>query len=618
MTPIGKPPTPVRVNVSWDIEAEQWKNIRIIVACGDDGGRIVARDFRELETRARRRGWLLPDVRWWAHWGGIYDHPLAIEHLISRWRLVRGIYQPGAGLWSMDLRNARESWLFRDSARLLPSGLAGIGKAIGLEKLDVDRGHIERLTDAECESYCERDCRIVLKALDVYREVWAALNTAPRDTLAGTSAAWARTHAIPEDAYGWDPAIDRAVSAACYGGRVEVFKRRIERSGYYDINSSYPRAMLDSLPTTLRDSGLGAPPARGGTLAIVRASVRIPDDCMVPPLPYRVESGPLENRLLFPVGEFTGTWTQEELRAAEELCGAQVTPLRYWQYDSAPFLAPFVEFWYRLKRSGNAAEKYIAKLAMNSLYGKTVETDEHQTLTQDFDAAMRAADGGNHVRRYLFRAPDALKGVEHNEGWFDLFAVTSNRDAGFRHAAAGAHITARGRERLLRELVRADRLGSMAYCDTDSIITDVEPLDRGGEVGQFKTESLLSSGEFLSPKVYALNTTWREDGKPCGLEIKAKGLRVLKRADDESHEAHQTRLHETWADIRAGKPIAFETSRGFKTGLASGDIRYTREWVSRAVIGGFDKREFHGNYSRPWNTKVLLNPTQPTPLRPTR
>jgi tripeptide aminopeptidase len=64
---------------------------------------------------------------------------------------------------------------FCESARLMPDSVAKIGKTVGLAKLDVDRSHIEELTEAEVLEYCFRDCDIVLKGLQFMRDAFKSV-----------------------------------------------------------------------------------------------------------------------------------------------------------------------------------------------------------------------------------------------------------------------------------------------------------------------------------------------------------------------------------------------------------------------------------------------------------
>lgn len=600
--------------VAWDIEAREWSKVRMICAVGSDGKRIVASGFPELERKARAHNWLRSGVRWWAHWGGIYDHVLLLEKCLPRWRMLRGAYSSGQGVWSLDLALNHERWNLRDSARIMTDSLANVGKAFGLAKLDVDRSRIEELSDAECEHYCLRDCEIVLLALDRFAKVWAEHGGSMRDTLASTSATFLRKTEIPPDAWGWNPETDARVAPAYYGGRVERFRTELEDCAYYDINSSYPFEMAKPLPTRLCNVGFGKPPRKRGTVSIVRARVKVPEHLYVAPLPHRPAAGALKGRLVFPVGTLEGMWCDDELAAAEDACGVHVEPLQFWQYDTEPYLATFVERWYRIKKeTTDPAMRYIAKLAMNSVSGKLIERGEYESFSQSpvqVLKAMEAAErgGGLAPRRYSIRTLEGLS---------EIWTLAEKHNGPLRHAAAAAVVLGRARGNLLRAMVDCGQ-GNLGYCDTDSVIRR-GAMPTGAELGEWKLEKELDRAEFLAPKVYAL---WPAGGAP--LDICAKGFRVRPVERDETPDTlgtgkgkatrgDQYRLangklvdrENLWRAMADGDGVVFQSTRGFKSAVRLGDIRFARIEQTRSLHPGIDKRCFDGVDSRPWNVDEL-------------
>lgn len=163
----------------------------------------------------------------------------------------------------------------------------------------------------------------------------------------------------------------------------------------------------------------------------------------------------------------------------------------------------------------------------------------------------------------------------------------------------------------------------VAYCDTDSIVTTGE-LAEGKELGDWKLEGEYNSAEFLSSKVYALFSSPNKlavdipSGKPF---IKCKGFRLPKScyAESKSPDDWFSAPELFWSQLKSGAKMIFETTRGFKTGVAEGDIRFKRILVSRGFAQcstagcdlsehslcppRMDKREFalDGN-STPWDT----------------
>jgi hypothetical protein len=81
-----------------------------------------------------------------------------------------------------------------------------------------------------------------------------------------------------------------------------------------------------------------------------------------------------------------------------------------------------------------------------------------------------------------------------------------------------AHVTALARIKLYRHMVAAG--DSLAYCDTDSIITSSQ-LDTSTALGDLKNEypGVTFSGVFLAPKLYMLS------GSDGSVKVVAKGIR---------------------------------------------------------------------------------------------
>ena len=93
--------------------------------------------------------------------------------------------------------------------------------------------------------------------------------------------------------------IERCVRKAYYGGMSLVFKPRIERGYYYDMNSEYPTAMLKDMP-------IGKPyyvlnPNIKDFFGFCEAIIEVPETMYIPILGIRVST-----RVIYPTGRFTG------------------------------------------------------------------------------------------------------------------------------------------------------------------------------------------------------------------------------------------------------------------------------------------------------------------------
>lgn len=566
--------------VAWDIETVHWREIVSVCGVSSDGESVIAHSIPEYLEKARRKGWLTADTRHWAHYGGIFDHLLAWEHVAGTWILRDGKSGTGFGLWSADFVQKDVVWQLRDSARIMPQSLAAIGKAFGLEKIEVDRGAIHLLSQQETDSYCLRDCEVLLNAVMRFAEFVRGDGAVLRDTIASTAATIVRLSHLPADLWGWDAGLDAIAAEAYYGGRVERFRTELGPGRVYDINSSYPARMLLPLPT--KHVATSERP-RKGLWHFAHCTIRVPEDCYIPPLPYRgATRKELAGKLLFPVGEWSAYYTREEIELAQE-CGADVQYHTVWHYETAPFLAPLIERWWDVrKQSSDPAIKVITKLLMNSISGKLIEWGEYESVTENPHTADKAVSEGEKVRLY----PVRTKSGE----WVTYYGVSSRRSGVLRHAAAAASILAGARATLHRGMAEAQKTGTVAYCDTDSVLTD-GILQESQELGRFKLEKTFDCAEFLAPKLYAY-------GGDNDITIRAKGFRIPRGRDP----------RDVWARLSFGAGLSYETSLGFKRLLGAKSTMYSRvsEYRQRRE-SLIDKRCFSGQDSRPWSIREIAS-----------
>jgi hypothetical protein len=606
--------------VAWDIETRGFRHDGLLCICavaetetGDDDHEIVAHTFPEFIRELRKLDLLRHDVAFFAHAGGIFDHIFALQELLPEWTLHTGIAAGGFGAWSLDLRSPDGKWLrLRDSFRLMPSSLDAIGKAFGEKKHDtikvggvdipLDRGKLGDYWDAgaedEVKRYCLQDCKVLMKALRHFREVWEGMGIAPRATVASTSTARLRM-TVPSDNWGWTPAVDRLVESAYHGGRTERFLPSIGESNYYDVVSSYPAAMSEPLPTRFLGEFPGERRPGKGECAIYLARVVVYHNVEYPCLPYVPKRGALSERLVFPTGAWRALFVDEELECAQRhKAVGDVRIERTFLFRAEPFLADFMQHWYRIKdETKDPALKYIAKIALNSVSGKLIENPRREFVTSDSERYELERERGlaEQLRTgKIYTGSRDLPHIKTRNGEVTLTLVERYRIGSFRHAAAAAFVTARGRVRLYEGIMNAKANGGrVAYCDTDSVVTDTT-IPAPGTLGTFKHEHSLLRGEFLRPKLYAL---FLHDGR---IEVRAKGMRISRHVLNDPAQAL-----EVWQTLSNGEEFIFETGRKLKTAMRKRDLRYAQDTIVRRLRKNHDKRRFCGACSVPWSVDEL-------------
>jgi hypothetical protein len=160
------------------------------------------------------------------------------------------------------------------------------------------------------------------------------------------------------------PVEDGFIRKAYFGGATDYYKAYAKDVYYYDVNSLYPHAMLNKMPNKIsyfikdmRDINLD------DFFGFCLAKITTPDNILRPVLPYK-----LDNRTIFPVGTWTGTYFSEELKAVSKL-GYKIELISGYAFTKEYIFNDYVKYFYELKKNSNGPERFIAKMHLNQLYG---------------------------------------------------------------------------------------------------------------------------------------------------------------------------------------------------------------------------------------------------------
>lgn len=507
------------------------KGIGHVERAWQDGGCIDAL-MRTLLQRKFRGHYI------YAHNGGGFDHlhllPWLTSH-VAEFSYVIVPIQSTIQMMKVTERSSKQCWTFLDSMRVLPMGLDKAAKALGYE------GKLNHCLDMHEDDprwvpYLKQDNVALYNTLTRFQEIIkdemggelgittpsTAMKLFRRRYMGhGKTPAMIEQHRhfkecdgltpLPapsvEGARGGGEASAREACNAClhdwirlayYGGRTEVFRSRGRKLSYYDINSSYPRAMLEDMPAgVVKQYG----PKKGlddfkrlerDAIGFVECEVYIPESCYLPPLPFRDESR--GGKLIFPTGIFRGVWSWDELKLLfDPLVNGKIRNItRSVWYGRKTLFFDFVKelYAYRDKKSAKYDEgmALIAKLMMNALYGKF---------------------GMNEDRREILllgpgeATPEGATFPRHASGDEDFTTrvcyVEKHVTPPYVIPQISAQITSLARIRLwhcMADVVR--RGGALYYCDTDSLITDLADLPTSTELGALKNEY---PGEFLDVRI---------------------------------------------------------------------------------------------------------------------
>jgi len=295
----------------------------------------------------------------------------------------------------------------------------------------------------------------------------------------------------------------------------------------YDINSMYPSIMSDyTLPyrykcdatakDVLESSERHAPFGARSTLHLARCRVRIPKDDM-----YGLDcrKGGEDERLIFPTGTYE-TWLWEPHIDFALKRGWIQEVLGGYAYHADMLMRGFAQDMYRERlEAKDPCRKTIIKLLMNSLYGKAAQKsvgvweDEPATDKLDNTRDMLGVSAG----RFQYIDDDG----EHHMAFFNDTYYRFVEPTSVTHQnscfSIASYITACGRYIMNKYFRVIEGLGgNVYYCDTDSLVTDVEMPSiyaSRTELGKLKLEwsgkvefhDGEPNVEFRAPKDYTID-----------------------------------------------------------------------------------------------------------------
>ena len=577
----------------FDIETQGWD--RFVLGGWYDGNRYESfRDEHEFfNFLVDQPGEL------WTFNGGRYDMNWFCERA-KRSGVSLEINMAGSRITNLK----RKGQTVRDLAALMPFMDLKLAATIAGIELDKNTGLVCRCDDS-CGGYCAIKIGMSqedYKTLDsyLYLDCYATYHTKLAldriadecgylltGTIGGSTWKTAQKFLGLPDAE-WETWIYRNVREAFYGGRCQVFRPQALHGHAYDLNSAYPAALHDL------EFPIGEPFTLSGQKAVRAFKRRRPGfylcdvtvpEMFVPPLPLRAK-----NRIVYPVGSFTGRWSVGELAYAEEV-GCKVNPLTCVLYEeTAPIFRPYME---RVWANRHAAKDHPAlkswhKTFGNSLYGKLGEGPERTRYhlhpppekVKDCKPTNRFCTGKLDCERCTDTRCCGKSHGPYCKAWTPIdrdktifgapyFLIPANG-----HSHWAAYLTAHTRIEWHRMAVSRNQGEDMLYGDTDSIYA-IDERDRniGDGLGQWGREGRIADFCAIAPKMYEYTYPPDDvDGQtpegPWRKHARAKGLSGI-----------------TWQDLarfKAGEPIVVNRGvKGLRSAAKSGSL-FQRKLIVRS------------------------------------
>jgi hypothetical protein len=400
-----------------------------------------------------------------------------------------------------------------NNAALFGGKLQRWGELIGLEKLPMPA---EDDDEEKWFTYCERDVAVMVRLWSNWINFLRENDLGSmRFTIASQSMQIYRHKFMDYQIFIHDniEAI-RLERMSYHGGRVEPFRLGVYKGEPYyklDVNSMYPHVMrsndypvcLDDIRTNLSIAQLAHLLKNHALIADVRVSVN--EDVLI---------APVNGRNCFVTGEFDTVLTTPELQYCLEHDG--IRKIRtVLVYRKRPIFRNFVDYFYAMKieaeDEGNELKRNIAKLILNSLYGKFGQRGKETIFCELDDNAKAILDEIN--ADIVMRNGRMVK-----LGDF----VMVERDGGESYnsfPAIAAHVTAYARMMLFQLIATAGK-ENVFYVDTDSLITNergyenLKHLVDSRELGKLKVEGVSHYLEIYSPKDYKFGDDRKRKGIP--------------------------------------------------------------------------------------------------------
>ena len=407
---------------------------------------------------------------------------------------------------------------FRDSLKLIPLPVAKIPEAFNLSdsKLDIDYtadrpiGHTLTVDEVD---YIESDVVIVAKALHVQ------LNAGMRKMTVGSNSLAEYKRMTTEFTTLFpilDIEIDTDIRRAYRGGftyRSTRFPREIIGPGrVFDVNSLYPSVMYDRLLPYGVPIWRDGPPAPDEYYPLFIVSLTMTAKLKrehIPCIQLRHSSFYVQTEYqtlidepvtLYATNVDLALWTDHYDIDVLEYHGG-------WYFQGATgMFCRYIDKWSKIKAEHTGGMRTIAKLYLNSLYGKfatnPVVGSKYPVLDGD---KVRLVTGESETRKPVY-------------------------------TAMGVFITAYARDVTIR--AAQNHYDIFAYADTDSLhlITDSDPVDldiHPTRLGAWKREYIFEQALFLRAKAYleytGVHNCARLDGehaRGCGFETHIAGLPV--------------------------------------------------------------------------------------------
>lgn len=427
-----------------------------------------------------------------------------IQRLHARgWQLQK--YITHNKILMFDFIKDKRKIVVTNSGNIFPGSIADWGKALKLDKLEMPT-HKE--IDKEWIDYCMRDCEVLLAMWHTYIEF---LDNHDMGNLKFTAASQAMTTfrhrfmnvSIAIHQHTETLALERL---AYHGGRFQALQiGNIKTSPVWrlDINSMYGELMMNKeLPYELR--GYQATCKKDKLQWLINRYAVIAEMTIrtfQPVFPIIVDE-----KVTYPIGKIHGYFCTPEIEYILDNCSIiSIGQISWYRKDKilSAYATYFLGLRQEYKKDGNKPYELLAKLFVNSLYGKFGQYGyKEEIIGECSDDTIRFEQSYN-------------KDTNQNVGYLmyggKIHIVQKENNSYNTFVAIAAHITAYGRIALYKLIEKAG-INNVYHVATDSLIVNREGLNNLHDdldnmvIGKLKIEEEVQQLIIKAPNDMVLDT----------------------------------------------------------------------------------------------------------------
>lgn len=540
----------------FDIESNNW--IEIYSLNYFDGSNVVI----DKEVRKNNDAYIkhfldnAPEGTYYAHNGGNYDFLFVVDFCMNNRITISNMVIIHGRIGIFKIVYGIKEFIFKDSYLILPHSLKSLTVSFDVPHKKLELDYDIGIKDKRFDSYITNDIMGLVEVLNA-SGLTEKLTIGSNSMHEFLNNFYLKKYSkISNNVHKYD----KFFRLSYYGGRVELFKPYGIDINHYDINSLYPYVMHEyEYPLIEKNNFELVEHYYKNKLGIYYCNITIPKDTQIPLLPYRM------NKLIFPTGKFNGVYTSAEIEKSLKLGYKIKVNSGAVFHDTDYIFKDFIEKYYDIKKNSIGAKRYIAKLFLNSLYGKF----------------------GQHsrIKEYrLVRLEDIKDSKAHKyTNGYALISSDKFRNRDFIHSEIASFITSYARLTLYSYIEKCG-FDNVYYCDTDSVFTS-KTLNTSEDLGAMKLESEIKEFIGIGSKLYAYKN------KKDSVIIAAKGFNV----NQLSYDSFKNALNGQISSINSNTNTVQRFKNAF---MKHGKMACTTN-ITRILKSKYDKRVINGNSTVP-------------------